>query len=746
VPRQTRPGPTDPAFGASPDKIIKPPADEMWEALDSGVGKVAGGVDDEIQLFPQGNPMNYSEDVDQVGVAKQFLTDRIDKAPPVLPYPNPDLSDTDIGNWDKALSFLFYNLMGRPTNKLSRSPAFRQFYLRRVQHLRTFLDPADSAAVERMLLDDLGFKTSDLKRQQITPPGWLDRAGGAPVESGLDVQTIDQIAKSYALEETKALLYDTTTKHNAADSLRNVFPFAEAWGEIITVWSRLAWENPRIFRRAQQVVEGARESGFFYTDSNGEEVFAYPGSEFVTQALFEVVDRVSGRPGASIGDQTDVRFTGRTAGVNIALGQYIPGFGPVVQAPVSMLVPDVPQFDAVRRLVLPFGEVPLRSPGDLLNLALPAWFEKAMVAIGTGSPEVERLHYNTVMDVFRILATENPEKLNSPASAWDLMEEASAKASALTWLRAGAGFFLPTGPNLEYDVRDAEGTVWQTQAMISEYYRLLRVNDFDQQLALEDFIRRFGFAEGMLEGLGVATLYTTPKTVEIQERPTTVVGHQWRRDNHDLFEADAYANTAAYAMQDVEWEPFDYDAYRSQLADGARLSLTPEQWLMRRNELLGNIAYDVARQQVVGRTDSAARLWLRDARITLAAEYPGFDPDGIGNAIPGLPQRVDTATMVRELERWSLEPRLADSNAGAGLAVYLEIRHLAEQESLRRGLMPDSWQSASTMRDYRDWLRSSAEAIIGVYPEFGQLWLDVFRRELTRDESPEPLTIEGMTF
>jgi hypothetical protein len=350
------------------------------------------------------------------------------------------------------------------------------------------------------------------------------------------------------------------------------------------------------------------------------------------------------------------------------------------------------------------------------------------------------------MDVFRVLATEHPEKLNSSASAWDLMDEASRKASWLTWMRAGAGFVLPTGPSIEYDVRDAEGKVWQMQSLITEYYRLLRLNDFDQQTTLTDFVRRFGWGDNLLEGLGVASVYITPKTIEIQERPTTVPGHKWRRDNDDLFDVQAYPNTAYYAMADVEWEPFDYNAYRSQMEEDARVGLSPDIWLQRRNELLGNIAYDIAKERVAGRDDPAARLWLRDIRIALAGEYPGFDPNGIGNAIPGLPQRVDTRTKVVELVRWQNEPRLADSNAGQGVAVYLELRQVASDAAVRRGLQPDSWQTAGSMQPWRDWLRQASESIIQVYPEFGQVWFDIFRRELARDESADPLTIAGMTF
>jgi hypothetical protein len=406
-----------------------------------------------------------------------------------------------------------------------------------------------------------------------------------------------------------------------------------------------------------------------------------------------------------------------------------------------MLLPNMPKFDSVRKFLMPYGDEEIRTPGDLLNLALPSWIDKALIAIGTGGENYRRLHANTVMDVYKILAAEHPEQLNDTASSYALMEEASRKASTLSWVRAFASFFSPTSPQIEYRVEDTKGTMWQMQNVSAEYYRLLRENDFDQTLALEQFIQRFGWGEGLLDGLGVASAFITAKSTQVVERSTTKSGFAWQRDNMDLFEAAAYPTTAAYAMQDVDWEPFDYNAYLDGLKTGARESLTPQQWLAKRNDLLGNIAYDVAKQKVEGRTDRAANLWKRDMRLKLRLEYPGFDVD-----IRGMPQTADTATKIAELERWKDDPRLADSNAGQAVAVYLQLRRRAELESYNRGLSPDSWKGSQTMQPWRQWLRDSADALVEVFPEFGQLWFDIFRWELTEDESPEVLALGGMTF
>jgi hypothetical protein len=401
----------------------------------------------------------------------------------------------------------------------------------------------------------------------------------------------------------------------------------------------------------------------------------------------------------------------------------------------------MPKFDMVRKFLMPYGDEEIQTPGDIMNLGLPAWFERTLVAIGTGNANYRRLHDNTVMDVYKLLAAEHPEKMNSQAMSYDLMNEASRKASVLSWLRAGAAFFSPTSPQIEYRVADTKGTMWQMQSMTAEYYRLLRENSFDQQVALTSFVQRFGWGETLLDGIGVASTFVTAKSIKVQERSDAVNGFAWQRNNMDLFEPGAFPYTAAYAMQDMEWDDFDYNAYLDTLEKGTREALTPDEWLMRRNELVGNIAYDHAKKAVEGRTDAPARLWLRDTRIKLRNEYDGFDVD-----IAGMPAHADNESMIAEIENWSNEPRLSSSNAGQGAAVYLALRRRAEAEAYNRGMMPDAWRTSVHMSDYRNWLRASAEQIMAVFPEFGQLWFDVFRWELTEDETPEVLALGGMTF
>jgi hypothetical protein len=469
----------------------------------------------------------------------------------------------------------------------------------------------------------------------------------------------------------------------------------------------------------------------FHEDpTSGEDVFTYPGLDVVGRWMV-----------GSSGDATNLGFTGRTAGLNIALGQYLPGFGPVVQLPTSLLEPHIPVgWDWVQDMVLPFGAAETEfNPGMLMDIAMPAWWRRGLTAIGTGGEQYQRLHYNSVIDVFRIMSIENPKILDDPVLADAAMKEAAKRAVGVGLIRAFAQFIVPTGPQVQYTAGDRDGQQWYLQTLSSEYYRILALNDFDRFAALQEFDKRFGLDP---------SLFSTPKSVKSVERPTTTPGDVWYRQNEDLFDQSQFPTTAAYALPDAPWDDFSYNAYRRQLEDDARSGVTPEVWYQRRNQLVGALIYEHAKEAIVDdegevRQDNPARQWLRDVRISVMRDYPGF---GLRD-LPGLPGRATTEQQMLELERWAEDPRLWDSNAGKGMRVYLDIRQQAQQRSVEMGLQPDSFRSANKMLPIRNWMRESAQVIMQLYPDFGQLWFDVFATELEDDGAEEePLTVAGVSF
>lgn len=586
------------------------------------------------------------------------------------------------GKLDRATEAMFNALMSRPTNYLSRAPAWKQLYWRRAGELLPFMDPAAQKAALKAAVDA---KLSRAQRADL-------RRAAAKGAGELTLDEADVVAKGFATDGTKALLYDLSRRSQWADASRLVFPFASAWAEILRSWARIGMDNPQVARRGQQVIEGARGAGFFYQDeTTGQEMFAYPGSEFVTEHLLGV----------------PVRFGGSVQGLNLFSGSVLPGFGPIVQLPAGALLPDRPEWDEVRKLVLPYGEV--ETEGGLVETFLPAWFRKFRQAGLTPlGRDDERQWNNTVFDVARYLVSTGEHNTGSDEAVEDLLDAARDKARVLYALRGAAQFFAPSAPTPAFLNADKSGRAVTAQTLVAEFAKL---QDEDYETAVGRFMERFGddallFMQGKTRGLF----------------PATAEAGEWARANPDL--ARRYPATHGYFAP--AGGDFDLDAYARQIASGERKPLTPEEAVAAANHRVAAFRYRQARAQVEGRSDAEARAWLRDLREALAAEYPGYEP---------MPRDLGKRDrVIRELTEAADDPALAETDAGQGLNVYLRARAKAQAAAEELGLA--SFGKAKKARHLREWLRQVGEATVAEHPGFAALWEQALEPEMV-DDAPE---------
>ena len=183
--------------------------------------------------------------------------------------------------------------MTAPTNKLSRSPVFKQAYWNKVASLIKSSDAQVKAGViaraKKANVDSKLIK----QMEKTVPAKWEDAIFTS--KRNVDVgyvnykevfDSVDEVAKAHALSETKKLLYDLSERTRVWEATRLIFPFGEAFQEIITTWARLLKDNPAPVRRFQLMVEKGRETnpfdlentdrGFFYQDpTTGEEMFSW---------------------------------------------------------------------------------------------------------------------------------------------------------------------------------------------------------------------------------------------------------------------------------------------------------------------------------------------------------------------------------------------------------------------------------------------------------------------------------------
>lgn len=616
--------------------------------------------------------------------------------------------------------------------------------------------------------------------REVDPSGELSVEATRDIDPHIDVAddiddydfTLD-IASSVALHKTKDLLYDLSSKSNAADITRNFTPFAEAWWEILSTWSKLMTHNPQTLRRFQQVYEGAREAdpfntgnGFFHIDpQTGEEVFVYP----LIGSMLGMVTGIGGgvgpfNPGVGPGGavETPLELTGSLKGANLFAGSVLPGVGPVVQFPASFLIPDHPNADFLRDLILPFGE--MDSISDVVGVGvLPAAVQKMVTGFGLGEdPNAARLQNNTTIELYRALilsgnynvgakdAEGNPDGVTIRKEFERAMGDAKRNSSWFTVIRGLVQFIVPSAPAPRYQVKIAEeisseaaGQVFALQILADEYRKKLEEMGGDDQQVTEWFLNTYGLEPYIL---------TTPKTRQIRRRSSTSFGDNYQRLNPDLYNSIAPL-TASYA-EPLSTEDFDYNAYLREIRERTRVPLTVEQWAQTRNQLVGRLRYQIEKdrpevQALLKRRPEVARVYLKAQRAFLRQKYYGYD-----RTIENLPQRKGLDEIMEEFETvWFTDDRLRNSPAGSSVRYYMSLRAQAETYAKRR-LDLVSFTSAQRAAPIRSWLREQADLLAQKNPEFLVLWRFVFERELINEEvnpqtmstnpSPEEFALLGL--
>lgn len=527
---------------------------------------------------------------------------------------------------------------------------------------------------------------------------------------------IDTVAKAVALQGVEDLLYDLSKNNKFFYNMRAIFPFGQAYKEIITTWAKLIAENPEVIRKGQNVVNAARREnpfspvegeGFLAQDDvTGEEVFYYPFSGELVSNLALGEDR-----------KADIRLPGYASSLNLALN-VIPGVGPMVAIPFSAFLGGNPTFDNFKKVVFPYGLPDVQNAGDFIRSAgVPAWMRNAWRAIrgfqqdGTDAPtdEIKRVQINSQIDVYRLLKA-NGEDDSTPEKQAELMQRAKTTSAWLTMVKAFSQFIGPTGLNARYEIHDPKnnGTVWAMQSL-SDYYRQildtpptiegtnqLEFAPGDNYGATKHFIERFGF-----NPLDIVQ----PKSIVIEPRPVDEKGAEFERDNPDLFKE--YPFTAQFAIPKGGGGPFNYEAYINTIVNETREPLSADEWLAKRNQSLGEFFMENQRIQSLEifnindpQQNRKRNRYLALQQINAREMFPGYD-----QAIVGLPATVNVELQVEELGKWANEPKLSNTRVGQDIKRILSLFDLFSKKSFAEGYSKDGWRSSRKYIKERKFLR-----------------------------------------
>jgi len=595
---------------------------------------------------------------------------------------------------NRGLSFLFDELMTKRTDYLSRSPEFRQSYWDRIAELAPALSPDDRLRALRQAETMGGFHTADipvlgkLRPGKSGPRRAIDALQDASGPGGhLTLEEADTVAKAYGLNETKALLYDLSQKSQFFDIWRAVFPFGEAWKEVLTRWVGIVAENPQTVRKFQVGIQGARGAGFFYTDpTTGEEIFNYPGSEWVTKATL-------GNP---------IPLSGSVGALNL-VSSGLPGVGPVVQIPAAYFLPDTPTWDSLREIISPFGDDLDESGNPLFTAAkavMPSWADKLLTA--TFATDADRDFMNATMAQAAYLRSTGKYGA-SPEEQRRMLTDAKDMARKFFLIRTFASAVAPSAPIPRMQIEDRDGDLFFQRRLGDELRK-------EQELAEAEgrpfddadvaFVKRYGEnAYAAMQPITRALVFRLPVTKKQLA---------WERSNPDI--ASKYPNVYGYFAPPDPDGKFDLGAYQRQVKNGQRQPLSPKTWQQLSNDRVANLMYQQEKKAIGDDPDDEDADYLREFKKILVREYPGYEN------VEGIMTRGTEEASVEQMKLAVKDPKLAKTPAAKGIRIYLDARDevIAEAANLKKPIV--GWQTAKGTADLRRYLSETQKIVAREYP------------------------------
>jgi hypothetical protein len=599
---------------------------------------------------------------------------------------NTELGQRALQVKNKFVDFFFVNLYGKATQVLEKSPVFRQSYYREVFNNADLLAPSEAAALLARAKGEAtksGMKLANyvggkdvLARLQEVANSTSDAIG--------TLEQLDDFAKASALRQTKELLYNATERSNLEDIFRIVVPFGAAWKEVLGTYAKAVVEDPTRIRKAQLIFDGARKfdpdndgQGFFYRDATtGDYSFNFPLSGWVSQLL----------TGQEVPLQAPVKR------LSIGLG-VVPSIGPMAQVAASKIIPDTPATDDIIGFLLPYGR---KTEFNLL----PLWAKKMQEAWEGNTQNLQTVYGNTYIETLRALSASGEYDLADPNEQEQLYADAKGKARWLTFLRAAGQFIGPTSPSPEFKISTKDGDIYGTQ-LVKEFQKL-QANNYDT--AVSEFLRIYG---------NDALLYISNKTEAVAGglEATDDFGDWERGEGEGLI--DQYPDVAGFMAPGGD--NFSFEVWSRQVAKGRRRRLTDREIVELAQYRAASAQYRALRDKLPPRPNADQKRWLRQWRVKLNKEYPGFPV--VAEFNPGeFPKKLE------QLGRLVQDERLADNDVADATRQYLQARDAAVGRYVQAGGAAGGFSTAVAAAPLRDWLAGIGKALKQETPEFARLY------------------------
>ena len=379
-----------------------------------------------------------------------------------------------------------------------------------------------------------------------------------------ELEELMKAAKRDSIEETKDLFYDLSNKSNVADAMKFIFPFGDAWYEVLSRWAKI--QNPTIsggqslrnVRRVQQPIKAGQQSGFISTNEYGEETFNW--NLTAGSLLNSFIPN-----GANVQLQGKVPISSLMFIDPTARGVFAPGVSPIIQIAAQFTEPDttnIPLFSDGMAWLAYGGKEEYRPGeinefGDVAQGFMPTVFNRILSAAFDESAR-EALG-NTKLRLFQSIGISGDPEYNimtNPANASKAWDIANTAGSWLGWLRVLDGWWMPGQPQFTTEMKyEAAGEVMTLEETLEaasklgpeSQYRITSIVRANSEYRLAREL--FGDAEAdmyMIERYGILPAMLQSASVGLVERPTTWGGVEWVDGNEWL--SDAAPFTMAWTI------------------------------------------------------------------------------------------------------------------------------------------------------------------------------------------------------
>jgi hypothetical protein len=236
--------------------------------------------------------------------------------------------------------------------------------------------------------------------------------------------------------------------------------------------------------------------------------------------------------------------------------QLIPSAGPFAQL-LQMHTPTISEWGSWGRLINDWAH-PYGRPKDVGEWGfanMPTWARYAMSAINSDGTLAREWRARDERGLLSYHATRDTQTdWTSPAGQEELMDRVNRDAAVLSFIRSMAAFWMVSVPRYEYSAfaENANSTVLLPQIMISDEWRQIREQQPNYDMAVAEFMDRFGEDLAPLLVPSTTSLAPGGRTLSIQALDAI-------NQNEDL---EAYKPVLPYFFPgDRDWITRDY-AYR----------------------------------------------------------------------------------------------------------------------------------------------------------------------------------------